>query len=286
MIIEVRKAPKYNYGRYFLAEENNDANNEIIMEAETRRRNVRVNDNTPSEEREAPTVEPGDVPDGEPPTVQPGDVPEDTAPTVEPGDVPDGEPPTVAPAEAPDDNAPTVEPGDVPEDTAPTVEPGDVELETDDPEGDGGDAPTVEPGDVPDEEAPTVEPGDVPEDAPPEETQPEEGQNQQQNKGPGLEYDSTRKYLLFQNFIALNDAIHNYITKLEKSIGDSVGENNLIKYSIDKLREIKSLCYDYMLMKFEISSYVQSQMFYQNLVIMVQMVFDLYNKTRSKIKNQ
>ena len=104
-------------------------------------------------------------------------------------------------------------------------------------------------------------------------------------KGPGLEYDSTRKYILFENYISLTNAINNYITKLENNMGENQNENQVIKIATEKFREIHDLCKDYMLLKFEISSYIQSLLFFQNLVVMVQMVFDLLGKTKRNIKN-
>lgn len=118
-------------------------------------------------------------------------------------------------------------------------------------------------------------------------TMPEDGTTpppEDQKKGPGLEYDSTRKYNLFENYLSLSNAVSNYITKLENNMGESYDENLIIKTSTEKLREIHQLCYDYMTMKFEISSYVQSLLFFQNLVIMVQLVFDLLGKTKKKLK--
>lgn len=114
----------------------------------------------------------------------------------------------------------------------------------------------------------------------PDETQAPEDQK----KGPGLEYDSTRKYNLFENYMSLSNALTNYITKLENNMGENYEENLILKTSTEKLREIYQLCYDYMTMKFEISSYVQSLLFFQNLVIMVQLVFDLLSKTKKKLK--
>ncbi len=97
-------------------------------------------------------------------------------------------------------------------------------------------------------------------------------------KGPGIEYDSTRKYALFLNYETLINALTNYITKLENNISDDMNINKIIKTSVVKLREIKDLCYEYMIMKFEVSSYVQSLLFYQNAIIMTQSVFDLLQK--------
>lgn len=103
-------------------------------------------------------------------------------------------------------------------------------------------------------------------------------------KGPGLEYDSTRKYALFLNYETLINALANYITKLENNISDDMNVNKIIKTAIVKLREIKDLCYEYMIMKFEVSSYIQSLLFYQNAIIMTQSVFDLLQKMNKYMK--
>ena len=109
--------------------------------------------------------------------------------------------------------------------------------------------------------------------------QPQETNNEENTKkGPGLEYDSTRKYLLFKNYGSLINSIDNYIIKLEKRMADDVRTNRISKNAIDKLREIRELAYDFMTMKFEISSYIQSLLFFQNLIAMVQLVFNLLSK--------
>jgi hypothetical protein len=97
--------------------------------------------------------------------------------------------------------------------------------------------------------------------------------NQNQNNPPGAEYDSTRKYLLFKEYMSLYNAIDNYIFKLEDSINDDLKANQIIKTAVNKLREIKELIYDYILIKFDNNTYVQSLLFYQNLIVSVQIVF-------------
>ena len=155
--------------------------------------------------------------------------------------------------------------------TEPTVDGNDTEINVDDPNG-----PDVDTGEDFNAGADVADNTQV---DGAEQPAPEE-----QKKGPGLEYDSTRKYYLFENYLSLTNAINNYITKLENNMGESHEENLIIKTSTEKLREIHDLCYDYMTMKFEISSYIQSLLFFQNLVIMVQLVFDLLAKTRKKLK--
>lgn len=107
-----------------------------------------------------------------------------------------------------------------------------------------------------------------------------------EQKGPGLEYDSTRKYMLFINYSDLLNAIDNYIDKLENARNDDINFNVTIKTVMDKLREIRSLCYDYMTMKFEVSTYFQSLLFYQNIVVLIQLSFNLLDKAVKTLKTK
>ena len=62
----------------------------------------------------------------------------------------------------------------------------------------------------------------------------------------------------------------------------AVGDANYQAKCFNKLREIKDLTYDFMMIKFELSSYVQSLLFYQNLIVSVQLVFNLIKKAKEK----
>lgn len=107
-----------------------------------------------------------------------------------------------------------------------------------------------------------------------------EGGDQGSPQGPGLEYDSTRKYHLFKDFISLSNAIDNYIDKLENKLNDDTYNNKIIRDVVKKLKEIKELCVEYMMMKFEISSYIQSLLFFQNLVAMIKVSFNLLERLK------
>lgn len=108
-----------------------------------------------------------------------------------------------------------------------------------------------------------------------------DGTDGQQPKGPGLEYDSTRKYKLFQNYMTLINAIDNYIAKLESRMSDDHNINKIFHKAINQLQDIRDLAFDYVTMKFEISTYVQSLLFYENLIVMIQLVFEFIQKSYS-----
>lgn len=100
-----------------------------------------------------------------------------------------------------------------------------------------------------------------------------------QNRGPGLEFDSVRKYNLYKEYVKLRTAIDNYITKLESCISDDPRSNQVIKTSTMKFRELYDLITDYMMMKFEICSYIQNLLFYQRQVATVQLIFTMLQET-------
>ena len=99
-----------------------------------------------------------------------------------------------------------------------------------------------------------------------------------------MEYDSTRKYKLFQNYISLINALDNYMAKLESKLIDVYEINKIYRNAIDKLQEVRDLAFNYITMKFEISSYVQSLLFYENLIVMVQLIFEYIEKGQNEIK--
>jgi hypothetical protein len=152
---------------------------------------------------------------------------------------------------------------------------------------DGGEVEVNTDADMSGEDEPMMDDQDFTGDAEnPEEGDPNAAPETPQAKGPGLEFDSTRKYLLFKSFGTLSNAIENYISKLSDCMSDDLERNKIVMKAIDKLKEINDLCKDYMLMKFEISSYIQSLLFYQNLIVMVQTVFGFFGKSSKKKKNE
>lgn len=97
----------------------------------------------------------------------------------------------------------------------------------------------------------------------------------QQNPGPGVGYDSMRKYNLYKEYDKLLNAITNYISKLEGILFDEPHQNMIIKIATDKLNEVKQLCYDYITMKFEIATYAQACTFFEELSVAIQVIFSI-----------
>ena len=107
-----------------------------------------------------------------------------------------------------------------------------------------------------------------------------------QKRGPGLEYDSVRKYNLYKEFMKLRTAVDGYITKLEACISDDPRSNQVIKMATERFRELYDLITDYMMMKFELCTYIQNLLFYQRQVATVQLLFALLKETSQIQKSE
>lgn len=107
-----------------------------------------------------------------------------------------------------------------------------------------------------------------------------------QKRGPGLEYDSVRKYNLYKEFMKLRTAVDGYITKLEACISDDPRSNQVIKTATTKFRELYDLITDYMMMKYELCTYIQNLLFYQRQVATVQLIFALLKETNQMQKSE
>ena len=98
---------------------------------------------------------------------------------------------------------------------------------------------------------------------------------------PGVEYDSTRKYNLFKEYMSLYNACDNYISKLENILKDDTIQNQIIRTSVNNLRDIKDIIYDYMTIKYPINSYIQSLLFYQKMKVSIQLIFSLLKNSKN-----
>lgn len=173
--------------------------------------------------------------------------------------------------EAPQDEAPAEEPGAETEPAVTDEENPEGEQSEDQPDTTGGDENFA---DGSDQEQPAE--GEQP---------PSEDQPQEQKPGPGLEYDSTRKYKLFLDFKELHSSVENYISNLEMEIRDDSQIMETIKTSIDRLKKTRDLLFDYMTLKFTSSTYIQNLLFYQKMYAVVVMIVDILSNTLETNKN-
>ena len=272
------------YGKYFLAMEAPD-DEEVTEDQPKPKRNVKIVTVKPSNRGKdfAPTDEElQEIPE---------ETPEETEPAVEPEtDETDYATEVDQPVETPETTE--TEPDVETEVDAPDMEDDDTTdfSQTDDgqTEQPTADVDTDTEVDAPDtgdsEDFSTDDTGDVSTDVPQEDATA----TQTKPNAPGVELDSTRKYNLYKEYMSLYNACDNYISKLENVLLNNDEENQIIRISVTNLREIKDILADYMTIRFQINSYVQSILFYQKMVVAVQLVFNLLksiNKDNNSIKS-
>lgn len=104
------------------------------------------------------------------------------------------------------------------------------------------------------------------------------------SNGAGIDYDSTRKYRLFKEFRKLADSLDGYISKLENYVSDNTETNQIYKMATEKLRDVRELVTDYMLMRFSANSYVQSLIFFNSQVAAIELVFGIISKSQTDLE--
>lgn len=306
-IIKPQNISQNKYGRYFLSIEAPDdeveepkpkSNTKVIDVKPNNRRRLDFTDGAIEDETTDEPVE--DVSDDQEPAETNDNAPSEETPTDTPAeDTEDystvNTEPTDVNAETPSEDAPAEDnteldfgddtdfsaddtSTDQPEETTNDTGADGTELTT----SDGGEEVPADDTDGPDVGDDTDFSADAGDDTATDATATDAGTAQptDQQKGPGVEFDSTRKYSLFLNYQSLINALENYATKLENNIGDDININKILKTGVNKLREIRDLAYEYLMMKFEVSTYFQSLLFYQNLVVMTQSVFELMDKLK------
>ena len=290
MVLRIHKNTKPNlYGKYFLASEADDEETEEEVKPETAtRRNVKVVTVKPNNR----SKQFADVDIG---TEEETPEPDNTAAET---DAPATDDNTDFTADDTADNA-TPETGDVGGDTeqpntddAPeTGDETDFSNTGEDPntqdatggETGGEDADAPETGDETDfadaagDETGTEDDGTTDDDG---DAAADQG-NADEKAKPGVEYDSTRKYNLFKEYMSLYNACDNYISKLENVLKDDTMQNQIIRTSVNNLRDIKDIIYDYMTIKYPINSYIQSLLFYQKMKVSIQLIFSLLKNSKN-----
>lgn len=276
----IKTYPNKNiYGKYFLATEAPD-DEEVSEEQPKPKRNVKVVSVKPSNRSKDftqvgnPPITPDDVEDTE-------DIDVDTTDygTEEIPDTTDTPETTEPAAEEPviDDTNAEASPEDATTDDAPDTGEGDTtDFTADDPAIDdtGEEGP-----DTGGDEDFTADTGEDTTDMATDDTT---GDATADGGKPGVEFDSTRKYNLYKEYMSLYNACDNYISKLENILKNDNEENQLIRIAVKNLREIKDILSDYMTIRFQLNTYVQSLLFYQKMVVSVQLVFNLLKSIKPR----
>lgn len=102
--------------------------------------------------------------------------------------------------------------------------------------------------------------------------------------GKAFKKDDMKKFKLFQQFINLHTSLENYISKLNTAdVNDAILGSAYRQLRI-KFRELESLLYDYMVLKFSSDSYTSAVYFYERVKAAVLILFSLLEEAKNKSK--
>lgn len=93
-----------------------------------------------------------------------------------------------------------------------------------------------------------------------------------------MDLDTGRKYVLFKDFKNLYATIDELIKKIDSLPRSGNSENVVMKKSTRHLKKLKSMVYDWMILRFQTKSYFQSLYFFQQAVVACQLVINTIDK--------
>lgn len=111
-----------------------------------------------------------------------------------------------------------------------------------------------------------------------EDNDTDQGTEDDQNNDDGNTDDQgegIHKQNLYHKFMNLHDSIERYIDKLDGLTGSTDSMNHQIAVINDKFKDLESLIYQYMILKFKKNSYVESMLFYQRAVAAVNLTLEV-----------
>ena len=178
--------------------------------------------------------------------------------------------------------------GDIPTDDEEmddtTVDDGE-DVAVDDTQGDTGDTGDEGNGTddivVDDNEDVPTDDGDAGGDQGTEEQPDDTAGDEDENGGQEDQQEKIHKQNLFKRFITLHTSIENYSHKLSSIIGVDSDTHKMISEVSEKLNQLGDMLYDYMILKFKKSTYLESMLFYQRTVAATNLCLDSLSKINS-----
>lgn len=90
------------------------------------------------------------------------------------------------------------------------------------------------------------------------------------------------KQALFGKYQTLYESIGNYTAKLDDVVGQTNETNLKIKEVNDQLKKLQDFIYDYMIIKFKDASYIESMLFYQRAIAVINLSLDMLDDVKKE----
>ena len=98
--------------------------------------------------------------------------------------------------------------------------------------------------------------------------------------------EQARKYSLYRKFVKLNNLLESNTEVLSNTMFDDTEINQKIKSVTAKLKETNRLLSEYMVVKFQTASYIQSMLFYQRVLAIVDINFNILQDLKKQINKK
>lgn len=126
----------------------------------------------------------------------------------------------------------------------------------------GTDEPVTDDTDYTDDDAGDSNSGD---DANTDDGSGDDGTNNNNNSSANKD-EQMRKYVLYRKFMQLDKLLEHYSDVLNNSMSDEININKKYKRIANNLKKLNELLSEYMIIKFQTASYIQSMLFYQRVI--------------------
>lgn len=93
-----------------------------------------------------------------------------------------------------------------------------------------------------------------------------------------------KRYFTYRRFVYLYNSIDSFIEKLRNVVKSDPIENRVIQIVIDNLTNIHDNMFDYMTSKFKNASYVQILVYFETIISVIQLNFELLRNNRINLK--
>lgn len=111
-------------------------------------------------------------------------------------------------------------------------------------------------------------------------------ENDNTEESPEEKEEVIHKQALFGKFQTLYEIIGNYCAKLDDLVGETDESNHKIKEINNQLKQLSDFLYDYMIIKFKDASYMESMLFYQRSIAVVNLSLDMLEEVKKLESNK
>lgn len=104
--------------------------------------------------------------------------------------------------------------------------------------------------------------------------------NQDQEESPEEREEKIKKYHMYKRFIRLYNVIGGFIEKLHGIVKNDPSQNAVIKTVSNSFTELYNNMFDYMTIKYRSTTYIQIWIYYQTVISIVQLNFELLRNNK------